>query len=692
MMIFNDKPMNQDVLRISKARSRRAFTLIEILVVIALSAVLFALLLIPLISALNYTHQAQSLTAMQDAVRITREELTRELSSALYVFDNTSHPFKTSNTVGAGDDRYTNFLDLQILDSSGNPVIAHAYHAKLDFVQPKLNDKGLTLDPTTGQPIAYSQSKNGSAIISSPSFVFPAASGTSMTRYWVGLKDPSKPYSNTREGIKNRTDNTYILYRAQFQLFNIDLATGKVVKNADGTTINENLFVPKHDVGGNLVNQPELDDPDFFRDVPTVGGDVNWFDDVGKHGPYPTQTNIMQIAEPVGGVQPVGTVPPDGTPAQHNYRVEKWRTIAKAVIPGPNVDLILLPHNSDNTLAYDQSGAFTGVAHSGVAHDPVPAAGKDYPIVNTSVTFRPGTVSGAATPATTSEYTGIGSPMLAGNTGVSYIPTVYTTGNQSWIQPYLVTLTPPVAPSGQVVNANVYTTGQDPATGDIMEYDGGTAVYDITLGAVVGGATSYIPMTINADNGTINFATPALLDPANDRYKREWVYTPTLDPTTNQYQVNLKADYTDPSSVLHPSPLDHIQDPTYTDDTASPKPLPTARIVPGSLRVYGPDATAGPGQGLPVLYGEAGIGSQAGENQYTVDYANSTLSFTGATNVTQFAATPVTVIYDYQANMAPVGTIDTGMQVEKRHLRADGGFGGLSDPRFDQRQHRPSPV
>ncbi len=107
--------MNQHVPLSSKARSRRAFTLIEILIVIALSAVLFALLLIPLFSALNYTHQAQSLTAMQDAVRVTREEITRELSSALYVFDNTSHPFTTANAVVAGDDRYTNFLDLQIL-------------------------------------------------------------------------------------------------------------------------------------------------------------------------------------------------------------------------------------------------------------------------------------------------------------------------------------------------------------------------------------------------------------------------------------------------------------------------------------------------------------------------------------------------------------------------------------------------
>ena len=44
--------------------------------------------------------------------------------------------------------------------------------------------------------------------------------------------------------------------------------------------------------------------------------------------------------------------------ATHNTRVDNWMKIAKPVIPGPNVDLILLPHNSDNTLNYDASGAF----------------------------------------------------------------------------------------------------------------------------------------------------------------------------------------------------------------------------------------------------------------------------------------------------------------------------------------------
>ncbi len=52
-----------------------------------------------------------------------------------------------------------------------------------------------------------------------------------------------------------------------------------------------------------------------------------------------------------------------------------------------------------------------------------------------------------------------------------------------------------------------------------MEYNGTrrTAVFDITTGVpATRTPASYIPLTINADSGTINFATPALLDPATD--------------------------------------------------------------------------------------------------------------------------------------------------------------------------------
>ncbi len=654
--------INQDrTTQTTPQRRSAAFTLIEILIVIALTAVLFALLLVPLVSALRYTQQAQIVTAAQDAARITKERITRELGSAVFVFDGTSHPFQTSNAIVAGDDRYTNFLDLPILNNAGVAVVAHAYNAKLDFVLPKLNGTGGTVDPTTNEPIAYTQSKNGSAIISNPSYVFPLAAGTTMIRYFVGLKDPTKPYNSTREGksIANN-DNTYVLYRAQFLPYN---------KAANGVTPNTDLFALRLKADGTPVvpNIPDLDDPDFFRYVTT--NDVNWLND--SHTSY-TAAEVTA----------------------HNARVDKWVQIAKTVIPGPNVDLILLPHNADNTLAYDTAGAFNGVAHSGVAHDPV--ADKPYPIINTSVTFRPATVSGSATPGTTSDYSSAGTVAVDQN-GFAYVPTVYTATSQSWSLPYHVGVYPSnynaatdmyydteqfagaqvtaanpagYPPTGPAV-AGVTFTPSVINPGDILERRhlstdtdaNGTVVYDVTQGFPVTqsganytlGGTQFVPMTINPDTGVIMFAAPSLPNGPGDRYNRAWNYGP-VDMTTLDSQ-NLGGidtagvlDLTLPvhaTATLTDSPLQGVHILTNSGNPALTG-VANAHIVPGSLRVTGPDQTSGPNSGLAVSYTEinSSVNSEVGDNQYSVDYGTSTLHL-------RPGVTGVSVVYDYQANMVP---------------------------------------
>jgi len=663
----------------------QAFTLIEILIVIALTAVLFALLLVPLISALRYTQQAQIVTAAQDAARITEERISRELGSAIFVFDGTSHPFQTANPIVAGDDRYTNFLDLPILSSTGTPVIAHAYNAKIDFVLPKLNANGATIDPTTNEPIAYSQSQNGSAIISNPSYVFPLAAGTSMTRYFIGLRNPALSYNNTREGktisgSNGSNDNTYILYRAEFQPY---------IKNTAGTGVMPNtaLFATRNNSNG--VPIPELDDPDFFRYVST--NDVNWLND----------SHVNYTAAEV---------------TAHNARVDKWVQISKPVIPGPNVDLILLPHNADNTLSYDTGTAITptasapgfctatscpAIAHSGIAHDPV--AGGYYPIINTSCTFRPATISGNATPGTTANYNSQG-VVAADQAGFTYIPTVYTATSQSWSLPYHVSVFPGTYGQASTTAAindalNMYYDTEQFASapvlvtkpssyppmgvantalsinpGDILEYSHvpSTAnsnpqsklAYDVTQGFPVKydgtnyvlGGTQFVPMTINPYTGTISFTAPSLPNGSNDRLTRKWNYAPVVDADDPSLSI---VDLTQPgftdltlttANSSNPSPLTNLINLTPTnagpvtgDDNAHP--------VPGSVRVYGPDQTLGPNKGNIVPYSEvsSSVGSSTigtiGNDQYSVDYAHNRIDLQAG------APGPIQVIYDYQANM-----------------------------------------
>ena len=347
----------------------------EIIVVIGISAVLFFLLLGPLINSFRLTETAQRITAAQDAGRRTLEVLSRELGTAAYVFDNTSHPFAQLATVDSQytQDKFSNFLDLDIpVDPATSPaqptVPAHAYNAKLDFVLPRHNSSGDLVDPTTGEPITIT---GGSA--ASTGLTFPLAPSTSMVRYWVGRRDPTRLYATHGEGslLAKNGNNTYILYRAQFSPYNaIDTATQKPKVNGDTTTIDEDLFTPKLDSTGNPVNLPEFDDPDFFRTV--TDADINWLD--AQHRTYGAT----------------------GQTVAHNARVQRWMQIAKPIISSPNTDLILMPHRSDNSLNYTPYSALGGesVAASGVVQDPT--SGGYFPVVNSSVTFRFGSVSADA--------------------------------------------------------------------------------------------------------------------------------------------------------------------------------------------------------------------------------------------------------------------------------------------------------
>jgi len=646
-------------------------------------------LLVPLVSALRYTQQAQIVTAAQDAARITEERISRELGSAIFVFDGTSHPFQTSNPIVAGDDRYTNFLDLEVpgidlATGAYKSTVGHAYNAKIDFVLPKAN-AGAVLDPTTKETVNYSASQNGSAIISNPSLVFPLAAGTTMVRYWIGLKDPTKPYNNTREGKANGSDdNTYVLYRAEFHpyTYNAVPSAGNPAASANAALFAErpqrdSNGTPIRDSYNNIIYIPELDDPDFFRYIPlnldgTVPvGNAEWLNDA-----HPNYTHADAVA--------------------HNARVDTWRQISKPVIPGPNVDLILLPHNADNTLAYDPAnGAFPGVAHSGVAIDPV--TGTSYPIINTSCTFRPATISGNATPGTTADYNSQG-VVAADQSGFTYIPTVYTATSQSWSLPYHVSVypgnynqPPPNATAAQIAAVEMYYDTEqfagNPATvsaagytatggplsinpGDILErqhtFPGGneqvSLVYNVTQGYPVTydgtnynlGGAQFVPMTINPDTGTVSFTAPFLPNGPYDRLTRQRNYgmidmtsldTQNLGGTASDGTIDLTLPV-HATPALTDSPLQGVHTLTTTGAPTLTGDL-NAHIVPGSVRITGPDQTSGPNSGQPITYTEIKQSlNDPSDNQFYIDYGTSVLHLkTGATG-------PIGVIYDYQANMS----------------------------------------
>ena len=397
-----------------------------------------------------------------------------------------------------------------------------------------------------------------------------------------------------------------------------DPVTGAVTVNTDLLTYLMDANGNPVDKNGNQVSInnaiPELDDPDFFRHVST--SDVNWLSP--KHDLY-SASDV----------------------AAHNTRVDNWVKLAKPVITAPDIDLIQLPHSADGSIQYDSgtptspgadacttAGVCGGVAHSGTAFDPV--TGKVYPIVNTTVTFRPAVVEGDAAPATTTEYSSIGLPAnAADNGGLPYIPTLFTATSQSWSFPYTITLYPQHVINNQLTpdtsdyfQTALDTTGQ---TGDIFEYHftggaTGTPVYDVTAGKPVTGQNTYVPMTVNPDSGTINFAQPALRDPT--------------DPTSRFWQIPVTAINGTITPPAYINTNTHIVDLTQlTNSPLVPNAAPTgtqvanAHIVPGSLRVYGPDSTPGPNLGNSVLYSLVSQGTPLTYNEYRADYLTSQLQF-----------------------------------------------------------------
>jgi prepilin-type N-terminal cleavage/methylation domain-containing protein len=686
-------------MKAKNAKTNRGFTLVELLVVIAITAVLFTLLLDPLVNSFKLTQRAQMLAGAQDQARITMENLTRELGSATYVFTNTTLPIggtHPTTTPTIPDLHFTNFL---ILDAPKNTspvsdVPAVAFNAKLDFVLPRHVSNGDLTDPTTGQPINISTA----GTVGPTSLTFPLAPGTTMIRYWVGLTNPTKQYSTQGEGalLAQLGNNPYVLYRAEFNPTNtIDTATGKPKVNADGSTVNEDLFAPKLDASGNATDTPELDDPDFFRTVTT--SDINWLDPT--HGTYTAQ----EVTD-------------------HNARVDKWAQIAKPVIGIPNVDLILLPHNSDNSIAYDPTtGQFPLVAHSGSVHDPV--TGTDWPVVNTSVRFTPASISADAQASTTSDNasSGYGGDVAAVNNGLPYVPTVYTASEQSWSFPYHISLYPQTDTSAPLYSTLVadQTNGSMYQAGDLLEMytneapGTGVLAYDITSGLPLTTNGRYIPMTVAPDTGTITFGIPALPFPATSTtpnpYNRYWSL-----PLANFQPVG---SGTDPEAGVSANGLVNLGDNKQLPNTplpsvltanydasapvASPDLVQNARVVPDSLRVYGPDATPGPDQGQSVLYTAVSPGSSSfGPNEYTVDYANNSLMLyvdpaTASLPTPATSNVTVQIAFDYQANLAaanPSNTISTDNAAAPLSVKVDYQTRDLLDVTLGVRVYDPSNV
>lgn len=198
------------------ARGRRGFTLIEVLVVLAITAIITTLLVTPMVQSFNITRRAQATVLSQESGRQALEQLTRELQSAVFVYDNTG----------------------QAIDIPVKGRVFKIPYARVDLVLPRMvmhcnspnHPAGVPRDYDRGRLAwpacpAQHQPPGGNDDVEAR-VLNPIEPDGMMVRYFVGLKDPSQPYNNVHEdrrALATDVENTFVLYRAEFSPYDENL-------------------------------------------------------------------------------------------------------------------------------------------------------------------------------------------------------------------------------------------------------------------------------------------------------------------------------------------------------------------------------------------------------------------------------------------------------------------------------------
>ncbi|MCL5104156.1 MAG: type II secretion system GspH family protein [Armatimonadetes bacterium] len=247
------------------AKHNHGFTLMELLVVMAISIILMGLVLYPVAKSFELTRNAQAMVEAQDSARISIERIGRELGEAMDVLDYTAEP-----------------LEIPVADTAAGATIPPIYwlripSAKIDFVLPRMlvhcGNPDTTQHPD-GQPRDFP--RGGEALPACPicnrtEYIeirprLPLEQDVTVVRYFLGLRynnpttarakdDP--PYfgweSPWGKNVAADAGNQVVLYRIEFD------PTDTTIFSSDANQAVQELA-------------EVLNDPRFFYSEQTVPG------------------------------------------------------------------------------------------------------------------------------------------------------------------------------------------------------------------------------------------------------------------------------------------------------------------------------------------------------------------------------------------------------------------------------------
>lgn len=613
-------------------KRRTGFTLIELITVLAISAILLTLIAIPVVQGFNITRAAQAFADGQDRARQVMARIEREVGNAASVRDNTG----LAGTVN---------VRVPGLAANTQEVVSLPF-SKLDFYKPAEGDpsafvvtgggRRAYIDPDTGKADPTLRAPKGQVNL-------PATVGLTLVRYWVGLRNPFANYNNPYDGLlmqrRAGADNLFVLYRAEVQPYVLDPVSGRYVVNA-------NLFFDQDFDSDPATAGPLLDDPSFFLDngnmggtyagtppgwgepgVPAVGGPTkaqmvrNWL----KVSTVVTEISRFDMIAPIYDrrtrrVSYVGNAPQlvsliqfqptavTNEPAEAVLAVRTGEETANADKVGPdafrtdygawaNLRLQVLP--SQLPVSYGRGAGLTLAGDVRPTYDPLGTAPRvlgGLRVANNTETFSLSLNTGEEI-FDVSEYlrARLSRPQSAFTQGVQ------AAQNRSGF------LSNPIAVRNFMAMVPDPRAGQIQASFDIREVSQPTSLavtFDRNLPAVATGQ----PFTPDTEPSAASWDAVAGV---NTRFNRLWATWGSLTTALNREQYAKR--FLDLRQVNQP------------DGSLSPlNPslgLERVSIVPGSEIVIGPDQRPGPNFGQPVRYTRVSQ-RPVGANQYLINYVN----------------------------------------------------------------------
>lgn len=632
---------------------RRAFTLVELITVIAITGVLLSIIIVPLFQGFNFTRTAQAYGDAQDRARVLVDKLTTEIGSASLVRDpngvgglvNIEVPVPAQGKAPDGT-RVTP-------TNAGAIVLVGLPFAKLDIVTPSKEGRnpagpGTYIDPATGKVDPTLSAPKGQVTL-------PMAPGQTIRRYWIGRRNPFREYANPYDGLLARAvggqDNLYVLYSAEIEPYvPVNTGAGTVMStnprffNADPRTVN------------GAVSQPLIDDPNFF--LPDRDGAGNIIDNNAKA-----------------------------------VRIRNWIRRATILTEVSRYDMVLP--------AYERSTRLVNL--DAIAGAPGQYTPRMVPLMQ----LKPSRVSNDPTTGQTASRLGeesdngpeIGPEVFRGQYGqwsnlrVRIYPSGFTTGNfyavgrkrsaqlipgnypSSNLNDFSVYLMDPVdvAPDTddaiglEVFNASVYA--RSAATGRRYPFSDALSAANTVSGWLSSTNTDYrdnfMPFVVNSATGSVVTGFPigsvgnptAAFPPLGVQNLPERPagdsFTPTNDPAVgagtfsdaqfasiNRQFNKIWADARNNQNGV-PQWLGEVGGahrfidlrvtpqldgtlgplhPTSPFGAAAGSPLRRCRVVPGSEEVFGPDQNPGPNYGSLIRYRR--VTREPGPNEYRINYGD----------------------------------------------------------------------